>query len=362
MRSFIACLYAQLFLVFAANSAWASSTDLQKLIENAPLENGVSTSIHAAQLTHYLEQNGYLLATVSIMEDGRLHVDPGFVSGVKITGLRPDTEAHAREIILAEISDVPSEKGLDRALALINDMPGVSASFALEHGDDGNYELYVSGTDTPQHGGISIDNIPGEIGQEHRLNLHQNINGLMTGGDILRLQAIWVEGDNSANQRSILASYQFPIGTEGGFAELGAGDFRTKTEVHGRSTAYTTGFGTVIVPGGVSSHNFEGQNYYVNGGFPIRRSHDEALYLLGQVDYSVDETDGIGESNVTHGDIGAFYSYQQPDGESFHLGGYIGSGYYDSYIAGEDSNYWSAEFAAAYITPLSSINRFTELR
>ena len=68
MRSFISILALPL-LVFSTGTVWAS-TDLHKLIESAPLDGGVSTSIHAAQLTHYLEQNGYILATVSVSEDG----------------------------------------------------------------------------------------------------------------------------------------------------------------------------------------------------------------------------------------------------------------------------------------------------
>ena len=360
MRSFISILALPL-LVFSTGTVWAS-TDLHKLIESAPLDGGVSTSIHAAQLTHYLEQNGYILATVSVAEDGDLQVDPGFISSVNIIGLRPKNEAHARQVISSTISQLPTEDQLDRAITLINDMPGVNASFAIERDEMGNYELYVSGKDISQFGGVSIDNTPTNIGDEYRINLHQNFNGLITGGDILRLQAVWLDGENSLNQRSVLGSYQLPIGANGGFAEFGASDFRTETEVHGRSTAYATGFGTVILPGRITSHDYEGQNYYINGGFPLRRSHDEAFYLLGQVDYSVDETDSIGKSDVLHGDVGLFYSHQRPTGESVHAGAFIGAGYNDSYIAGEDNNYWSAEFAASYITPVLAIDRFTELR
>ncbi len=342
-------------------TVWASN-DLHRLIENAPLEKGVSTSIHAAQLTHYLEQNGYILVTVTVTEDGQLHVDPGSISSVKVTGMSPKNETRAKKIVSAQISGIPTETKLDRAVTLINDIPGVTASFALERKHSGEYELYISGTEKNQFGGISIDNTPGNLGQELRINLHQDLNSLMTGGDILRLQAVWVDGDDNSDQRSVLGSYQFPVGATGGFAEIGASDFRTETDVHGRYTAYTTSFGTVFVPGRVTSHDFEGQNYYLNGGFPLRRSHDEAFYLLSQIDYSIDETESIGESDVVHGDVGFFYSFQSPKGDSFHAGGFVGAGYNDSYIVGEDNGYWSAELAVAYITPILAIDRFTELR
>lgn len=335
---------------------------IETLIASAELEEGASISIHAAQLTHYLEQNGFLLTRVLISEHDTLIVDLGLISKISISGLRKNNYKHAKNILEKLINTVPTEEILDRKLALINDMPGVNGSFTLDHIKDGNYELSFSGMDTYQFGSISIDNPPGEIGQEYRYNINQNFNGIFVGGDIVRFQGMWLDAGDNPNQTSIVGSYQFPIGRNGAYLEFGAGDYSTETEVHSRTSSFTTGFGTVIIPGSITTHDYEGQSYYIALGYPIKRTHDKALYLIGQVDYSVDETSDIGDTRVLHGDIGFFYSQQYPNGKSLHFGGYAGLGHNDSYVADESNDYWSGNFMGAYITPIPQIDNFTELR
>ncbi len=100
----------------------------------------------------------------------------------------------------------------------------------------------------------------------------------------------------------------------------------------------------------------------MTSGYPIKRSHDEALYLIGQIDYSIDKTSNIGNTKVFHGDVGLYYSKQYTNGKSLHFGGYIGVGNNDSYVANEDNNYLSGSFMGAYIAPVPQIDNFTEVR
>lgn len=358
--TFLAVLLSPLFVPTV--SVASASTGFEQLIESSPLDAGVSSSIHAAQLTHYLEQNGYLLAVVHVVEDGTLEVNPGTISNISVTGLNPKNEVKVKGIIAAQINEIPLQADFDRALALINDLPGVSATFALERVVQSEYTLHVNAQETNGSGGILIDHSPRNLGDDYRINLHQSFNSLITGGDVLRLQAVWLDSDSNSQQQYLSLSYQFKLGSEGAFAEVGYSDFKSDTNIQSRPTSFTTGFGTVILPGSTLSRNFDGQHYYVTGGFPIKRTHDEAFYAIGQLDYSVDKTQGIGESDVTHGDLGLFYNTHAPGGSSFYVGGYLGLGRSDSYVDSDNGHYWSAEFAIGYITPLPQIDRFTELR
>jgi hemolysin activation/secretion protein len=361
MFNFLSITIITFFVLLISPPAFASD-EFERLINKASLDADANLAQQAAQLTHYLEQNGYILATAEITKDGKLVVHSGHVTNIVITGLSAANEEHARSIIENAISEKTTEETLDRALSLVNDMPGVSATFAIERDKERQYEIYVSGEQILQNGRISLENTPRKIGKESKVNLSQNFNGLITGGDILRLQAVWAGGVSEPDQTSVLGSYQIPVASDGAYLEFGAGDYRTETEVHSRNQSYRTGFGSTISPGTVTSSDFEGQSLYVTAGYPLLRRHDKAFYLIGQIDYTDDTTDRIGETTVIHGDVGFYSSFQYPDGQSFHVGGYIGMGHNDSYIQNEDNGYWSAELASAYITPLPSIDPYTELR
>lgn len=348
-------------VIFSATSIHANS-DIEKIISSAELDAGASPSIHASQLTHYLEQNGYILTVVKAEEDGTLTVDLGSISKITVNGLKDTTKKHVISILQKTLNETPTEKSLDRALSIINSLPGVDGTFAISKIDDVSYELLFSGVLVNQFGGISIDNPVGEIGEEYRYNIFQNFNSLLTGGDSLHLQGVFLNGKDIKDQTSLILNYQFPLGSDGAYMETGAFDFRTKSEVHGRSSSYTTGFGTVIVPGSVTSNDFEGQSYYLTSGYPLIKAHDESLYIIGQVDYASDKTDDIGESKVLHGDIGVFYTKQYKDGRSLDIGGYVGIGNSDSYVQNEDNSYTSATLVGASILPLNSLHDLTELR
>lgn len=336
--------------------------DIEKIISSAELDAGASPSIHATQLTHYLEQNGYILAIVKVQEDGTLLADLGSVSKITVNGLKNSTKEHVINILQKFLDETPTEKSLDRALSIINGLPGVNGSFAISKTNDDSYELLFTGVQINNFGGVSIDNPPGEIGKEFRYNIYQNFNSLLTGGDSLHLQGMFLNGSNIKDQTAIVVSYQFPLGYNGAYMEFGASDFKTKTEVHSRSSSYTTGFGAVIVPGTVTSSNFEGQSYYLTSGYPIIKEHDESLYIIGQLDYSSDKTDNIGKSKVLHGDFGLFYTKQYTDGKSLDIGGYVGIGKSDSYVQNENNSYSSATLVGASIVPLNFLHDLTELR
>lgn len=348
-------------VMFSVASIHANS-DIEKIISSAELDAGASPSIHISQLTHYLEQNGYILTIVKLQEDGTLLVDLGSISKITVKGLKDSTKEHVINLLKKTLNEIPTEKSLDRVLSIINSLPGVNGTFAISKIDDGSYELLFSGVQVNQFGGIAIDNPVGEIGEEFRYNIYQNFNSLLTGGDSLHLQGVLLNGKDIKDQTSFILNYQFPLGSDGAYMEFGASDFRTKSEVHGRSSSYTTGFGTVIVPGTVTSKDFEGQFYYITSGYPLVKAHDESLYMIGQADYTSDKTDDIGESKVLHGDIGLFYTKQYTDGKSLDLGVYVGIGNSDSYVQSEDNSYTSATLVGASIIPLNSLDELTELR
>jgi len=358
---FSLCLAAIFKVALVPSLSWAIS-EIEKVISSAEIDEGLSPPQQAAALTHHLEQNGYLLATVSIEPDGSFVVDPGHISEVAIEGMDLAASAHAKTIIIESLAKGVTVANLDRALALINDMPGVAASFNFNRLPDGNFELFVKSSQSKSLGGVSLENTVGNLGKGYKFNLNQNVSSILTGGDLLRLQGVVVDGGNTSRQQSISTSYQFPVGSKGAYLEIGAGDYRAQTTLHSRPTAYTTSFGAIVVPGSKSTRSFEGKNYYLTGGYPLIRYHDEAFYLIGQIDYSDDKTLQVGESAVTHADLGLFYSKQRPDGTSYHLGGFLGIGRSEDFIANNELTYSSAEITAGYITTLKSLSDFTELR
>ncbi len=335
----------------------------EQILHNARINTKQSAKHVAVELAHFLEQKGYILATVKVANKKKLIVDLGRVTRVKIIGLSRLAKKRADLYLQAAIKGPPQIKKFDRALALINDLPGISASMAFERNPaDGNYELVISAQQYLQTGGVVLDYIPRNLFDQRRLSLHQSFHSIATGGDILRLQGVFVNGGGEPDQKSFYASYQAPLGNDGTYAEVSFGDIETHTSVRGRPTLVLTGTGFSIIPGAVTNHNFIGQTASFVLGHPIKRNHSGGTYILGSFDYSTDRTGSVGEIDTWAGDLSLYHIYNDPSGYSVAAGLSVGGGYTNSYIDNDDGQFSHLHAGLGIIKPLPWIARNTELR
>ena len=125
--------------------------DLKSLLEQ--IDTGKDIKLVAHELHYLLEQQGYSLSFPKVVNEKTVEVSFGQIRKVTVEGFSQNTSDKIRDYFAANISDKPHVSEIDRALALVNDIPGVSATVAFrKHGDDGNYEAVITGAESRQSG------------------------------------------------------------------------------------------------------------------------------------------------------------------------------------------------------------------
>lgn len=319
--------------------------------------------IVAHELKYLLEKEGYILATPKITGEQEITVSYGAIKNVAISGFSENVTAKIEAYFSQASTEKPRIGDIDTALALINDMPGVVATVAFKKLDDnGNFEAVVTGVEQRQSGQVVYDNTSRTIGRDNRFQLFQNFNSVFTGGDLIRLQGSFVDAEDSPNQRSVFGSYTYPLTLSGTYVEVSAGDFQTEVPVEGSSSVVTTNTGFSILPGAVSRHDFEGQSASVTVGHPFIRTHGQAAYVLGSLDWSDDETETVGDTENISGDVSVFYRHERSDGKSYAVGTTLGVGHTDSYNTGDTGNFGYLQGSLGAIAPVEAIAPHTEVR
>jgi len=333
------------------------------LIKSLGVELGQSSESLRGDLVHALEQNGYIGARVFATSTTSLSVDLGSIKIVTINGVRKIVEERIHLYLLPALDGPPRIQKLDHALALINDMPGVVANFALHFLEEENtYELIVDAQEFEQAGAISVDSTPRNLFSQNRVSLQQNFNNVLVGGDLIRFQGSFVNGNGSPNQYSYYGAYLFPVGDQGAFIEVDGGDIKTETNVHGASQAVITTSGFTILPGTVSKTNFDGVIASINFGYPLERSHSGGTYILSGVDYSSDRTARVGNITNWTADISLYRNYHGASGESWAGGITLVGGRTNSYLPNHDGSFGQLQFGGGYIHPVKVISPQTEIR
>jgi hemolysin activation/secretion protein len=364
-------IFLLMLLAFSYRSVFATETQTYAINgiseqEFADLQIDMSKPLIdvVQHMVHGLEQNGFFLATVTVTENHVIVVDKGLVSRVEISGLDEKAEKQARAYLSAAISTAPNINSFDRALALINDMPGVSASMVFERdATQGDFTVVISAYQYSNFGGLSLDSSPRNLFQQNRLSLQQSLNNVFTGGDIVRAQGSFVHGDSKPDQRSLYVDYEFPIGASGLYAEASLGDVNTETALTGPSSlSFVTGTGFVLTPGRVTRHNFDGQLASFTLAYPLIREHDTATYLISDFDYSKDKTEGVGDTIIRIAELGAMHSFYSPAGWSYVVSMMMAVGETASYLDAYDGNFRRMQLHAGYILPFKLISAQTELR
>jgi hemolysin activation/secretion protein len=209
--------------------------ELDNLLEQIDTDQDIKQVAH--ELHYLLEQQGYILSFPKVVNEKTVEVSFGQIRRVTVEGFSQNTSDKIRDYFAANISDKPHISEIDRALALVNDIPGVLATVAFrKHGDDGNYEAVITGTESRQSGQVSVDTVSRTVSGDTRFQIFYNFNSVFQGGDLIRLQGAFVDVDDKADQRSVYGSYMLPIGSLGTFAEVSAGDFQTEVSIEGTSS------------------------------------------------------------------------------------------------------------------------------
>ena len=327
--------------------------------EEAEDLNGIAT-----QLRHFLEHHGYLLASVAA-HDGALYVDLGLVTEIQTIGLGENTRQAAINYLIPALEGKhPIEDEMDHALMLIGDMPGVDEpAISFERSQDtGLYDALLTAQERNSSGAISFDSTPRKAFQRNRISLQQDFYHVLTGGDIFRFQGGMISGDGEPDQYSVYLSYQAPVADDGSYAEIAYADLESETSVRGRSTAVVSSTGFNIVPGAVTNHDYEGQTISLSYGHPLHRAHDYSHYLIGNLDYTIDDTSGVGETDSWVVDMGWFETSHSDDGvtSDFSIG--VGFGTTDSYVDSEDGDFAHLQVGYGLIQPLGATEENMEMR
>ena len=221
-------------LGLAIHSA-ASAQPLQ--VEGLPPELKGGVSLHtysdvseaANNLVHFLENQGYVLASVSVAGE-TLRVDLGQIEAVSVLGLDERTGSLARAYLNQLVGPTPHIEQIDHVTGLINDIPGLTASLQLNRlGNGTGYEAVLVGSRVSQSGSISFHNTPTEDLSGKEVVLHQELYSLVAGGDILQLELAggWCQANANQSPKSAatpsLCRQLTPLGQRGGAVLLEVG-------------------------------------------------------------------------------------------------------------------------------------------
>lgn len=218
---------------FTGAQGLISQTDLDALAQNS-----LGKSLYTAQLqgladdvTQLLQSRGWFLARAYLprqdLTEGNLEIAilagrlEGGVQGIVLNadGVRLD-ERHVRAVLSAALSTATSTglnvADLERALRLLNELPGVSAQSSLERGlEADSTRLTVMIAEGPQvSGSVTADNFGSRYTGPARATVQLRLNDPSRSGDQLVLNALATDG-------IVLGAlnYSRPLGARGlGFA------------------------------------------------------------------------------------------------------------------------------------------------
>ena len=265
-------------------------------------------------LTRYYRSQGYGLAYVSLpaqtLKGGtvKFQVVEGRIGKISITG-----NDHTRTAVLErraaglKSGDVYTDSAAERAVLLMNDLPGEQAHVVLSPGTDyGTSDLLFNVDETRYSGDTSIDDYGRDAIGRWRFNADANINSLTGSGDQLSAGITHAEA-NLLNFGKL--GYMLPTGASSSltasfnraFYHVGGGDF--------------------------ASAGIEGstQNSGLNWQDALVRTQTQSLYLGVGVTHNTSKNEAKGlvdvTTNITLLQLSLFYTKQREDQSYYSLSG-----------------------------------------
>jgi hemolysin activation/secretion protein len=281
--------------VFADSEITVSGISQELLNQLSIITDGSTIDLEQS-IQHQLESKGYFLATVHLTSDSAIEVDLGHVAEVRIQGVSEKSGQAIAKVIQPLIDRHANQIAeFDHAQEVINDLPGLKASFAFEPIPDApGFLLSILGEEIKQQGHITIDNIPRELGEKTRTSLSQDFYSVFQGGDALRFDIASVNGKNP-DSTNLDLSYQIPISASGSYLELDYSDFEER-----------------------NGASYSGKSYGALLGFPFKRSHSTADYLLVDLNHINESStpSSAGDDIVTSGEVIFVQHLHDIDGNS----------------------------------------------
>jgi hemolysin activation/secretion protein len=179
-------------------------------------------------------EDGYPLAEVSAEADTvtgtlRWRVTEGHVDAIEVT----EPHDQLKNAVLARLQPLTHRQplrvaDLERALALVDDMPEVSMTSRLVPSAQGDgHTLQVTITRTPRQGWLGFDVVPLKPGYSKRLIVQDQRHGLVQAGDMLRLVGVLTQEPSRGNSAFGNLTYRTPMGVNGNYLEAIAGNGRS---------------------------------------------------------------------------------------------------------------------------------------
>jgi hemolysin activation/secretion protein len=162
---------------------------------------------------------------------------------------------------------------LERALLLLNDMPGLSSSASFSQGEQaGQTDLVIDLADKPQLvGQAGLDNMGTSLTGLGRMTANLSVNSPWQRGDLLSLSALKTEGSHYGR-----VAYALPLGHDG--LRVGA---------HASDMAYNAMSGTQRFKGNASTLGLDGT-------YPLLRSQQKNVTVNALLDRkSFDNTNSL---------------------------------------------------------------------
>ncbi len=171
-------------------------------------------------LTDYYRARGYLLARaylpeqdivdgvveIALVEGTISQVSAELAPGVRLAESRINAALEAQQGGVAQVDRI------DRAMLLLNDLPGISARVTLAPGrDSGSSELHLRVDEGDLLSGlVDSDNFGNRFTGDKRVGVELNLSDPTGRGDLATLR-----GQATSDLRLVRAGYQLPLGNDG---------------------------------------------------------------------------------------------------------------------------------------------------
>jgi len=222
-------------------------------------------------------EDGYPLAEVSAEADAvtrtlRWRVNEGHLDAIEIS------EPHDRLTlaVLARLKPLTQrhplrQADLERALALVDDMPEVSmTSRVIPSAQGRGHTLQVTLSRTPRQGWLGFDMVPLKPGYAKRFTVQEQRHGQVQPGDMLRLVGVVAHEPSRGNSAFGNLTYRVPVGLDGSYLEAIAGNGRSVRDLSN-------------VP---ARSDLRGLNLSLAWGYPLARDLHGHTHVIATLDHA----------------------------------------------------------------------------
>jgi len=325
------------------------------------INDNPNVNLITKRLVNTLHKDGFIATEGFIVSNDEIFLNQGIITIVDVFGIDGKAKIAIENIAKNLIGKRPNTNELDKILTDINALSGVDATFALQASKNkildprgwtpkdntSHYSLIVKvANQAQQYGAISLDSTPRELSKRNRTTITQTFNSVFVGGDHIQGSFTHIWGDNQKNQNEGSITYFLPILDNGLYTELHASYTASKNEVQPNITK-----------------DFEGTSFTGTIGYPIFRTHDETLNILGGIGYQGEKQEGQSNANVKALNTTLFYNHSDPEGNSITTSITVTSG--DASSQGnlrENGRFTHFRVGAGYIHSLNFIANDMELK